>query len=72
MPWRITTACPTALFLESKTEGGNGDFELKMSQMIAIWRDIIEHYKDNKEKQEQVFLELVNEIRKAVHGDTKP
>ena len=40
--------------------------------MIAIWRDIIEHYKDNKEKQEQVFQELVNEIRKAVHGDTKP
>ena len=42
------------------------DFELRTSQLIAIYHAIISHYEGSPAKQEQAFKELVAELRKAI------
>ncbi|WP_262503351.1 hypothetical protein [Xylanibacter ruminicola] len=37
---------------------------MKTSKQIEIWRDILSHYDDDPERQEQLFRELINELRK--------
>ncbi len=42
------------------------DCELKTSKQIEIWRDVMAHYEGQPERQEEMFKELVTEIRKAI------
>lgn len=39
---------------------------MKTSKQIEIWRDIMAHYDADPERQEQLFLELVHELRKQI------
>ena len=44
----------------------SADFELRTSQLIACYRAIIAHYNGDKVRQEQEFMELVNELRREM------
>lgn len=41
-------------------------FELRTSQLIAIYRDIISYYKGDPDRQEQEFRDLVAFLRKEI------
>ena len=39
---------------------------MKTSKQIEIWRDVMAHYAGQPERQEELFRELMREIRRAV------
>ena len=39
---------------------------MKTSKQIEIWRDVMAHYKSDPERQEQLFMELMRELRRAI------
>ena len=39
---------------------------MKTSKQIEIWRDIMAHYHDDPIRQEQLFRELVSELKKQI------
>ena len=42
------------------------DFELKLSKLIAIWRDIMLRYEGDPQRQEALLMELLNKLRHQI------
>ena len=42
------------------------DFELRTSQLLAIWRDILSHYQSRPDIQQQLKNEFIKTIERAI------